>query len=170
MNRSEKTLRAVYLEQLAVCLNAEAKGLRNDLEAEAEEEFRTEGTAPTWRIRDVGTVVATVSRETVVVEKPAALVGWVQDRHPTEVVMVPTIRAAWLAGLLERAMPAGEVACDPETGEVIPGLGVRPGGVFKGIQIRAEASAKEALRAVAAVKVKELVAHAEEPVVLAVAE
>lgn len=148
MNRTEKALRAAYLEQVAAAINLEARSLRNDLEEEALTEYQTHGTAVSWRTPDIN-VVAAVSKEAVTVSDPSALREWVALRHPTEVELVPTIRPAWLGGLLERAQPAGDVACDPETGEVIPGLGVRPGGVFSGIRIVPTPAAKQALAAVA---------------------
>lgn len=148
MNRTEKALRAAYLEQVAAAINLEARSLRNDLEEEALDEYRTNGNAVSWRTPDIS-VIAAVSKEAVVVSNLPALTEWVLTRHPTEVEGVPTIRASWLGRLLELAQPAGEVACDPKTGEVIPGLGVRAGGVFGGIRIVPTPAAKQALAAVA---------------------
>lgn len=148
MNRTEKALRAAYLEQVAAAINLEARAMRNDLEEEALAEYQKHGTAVSWRTPDIN-VVAAVSKEAVTVSDLPALVEWVKERHPTEVENVPTVRAAWLGGLLSSALPAGDVVCDPETGEVIPGLGVRAGGVFGGIRIVPSAQAKQALAAVA---------------------
>ena len=172
MNRTEKALRAAYLEQVAAAINLEARGLRNDLEEEALDEYKKHGTAVSWRTPDIN-VVAAVSTEAVKVSDLDALTEWVWERHPTEVVLAPTIRPAWLTGLLSRAKPAGDVACDPETGEVIPGLGVRAGGVFSGIRIVPTPAAKQALAAVAKAHVADvlptLAARAEGVTVLAVA-
>jgi hypothetical protein len=53
------------------------------------------------------------------------------------------VRPAFLAALMARLHLEGATAVDTATGEEVPGLGVRPGGVPKSLSIRpsAEASA-----------------------------
>lgn len=155
MTRTEKALRAAYLEQVAAAINLEARSLRNDLEEEALDEYRTNGNAVSWRTPDIS-VIAAVSKEAVVVSNLPALTAWAILRHPTEVESIPTIRPAWLGGLLSRAVPVGDEAYEPETGEVIPGLGVRAGGVFGGIRIVPTPAAKQALAAVAKAHVQDV--------------
>jgi hypothetical protein len=50
----------------------------------------------------------------------------VKRRYPSEVLEV--VNPAFQKALLARLSPVGEVVSDPTTGEVVPGLGVHPGG------------------------------------------
>lgn len=126
MNRSEMTRHVLLLEAAAAECRKRAATVRAELEANARTEFAEQGTAPTWRLADVGTWSLPVSKEAAVVTDPAALVAWCKRRYPEAVVeqVVPAFQTA----LLARLSPTGEVVMDPATGEVVPGLGVRPGG------------------------------------------
>jgi hypothetical protein len=169
VNRTELVQAVIWLDLLAQQAKAEGQKLRAELAADARAEFEEHGTAPTWRIPDVATVAASVSHETVMVDDSAALVRWVAARYPTEVVTTPTVRGAWLADFLTRVKPSGDEACDPDTGEVVPGLGVRPGGHFGGVSIRATGAAKEVFGALAGHGLRKLALDASPavPVVLA---
>lgn len=126
MNRAEMTRRVLLLEAAAAELTARAKTIRDDLNADARAEYEEQGSAQTWRF-EIGTWSQGVSKEAATVTDGAELVGWVKRRYPTEIVEV--INPAFQRALLGRLSPAGEVVSDPATGEVVPGLGVRPGGV-----------------------------------------
>lgn len=169
MNRTQTVQTIIWLDQVAAAAKAEAGKLRERVYAEAKADFDVEGTAPTWRIPDVATIAASVSHESVSVGDAKAFAAWVRERYPTEVEDVPTVRPAWLAGFLERAEINGDVACDPETGEVVPGLSVRDGGRFAGVSIRPTADAKAVFAAVASTSLAKLAAEAgpSVPVVLA---
>lgn len=169
MNRTEITQAIIWLDQLAAAAKAEGAKLREQIYADAKAEYEEQGTAPTWRIPDVATIAASVSHESVSVGDAKAFAAWVRERYPTEVEDVPTVRPAWLAGFLERAEPNGDVACDPTTGEVVPGLSVREGGRFAGVSIRPTADAKAVFAAVASTSLAKLAAEAgpSVPVVLA---
>lgn len=117
----------------------------------------------------MATVAASVTHQSVSVSDSAALTRWVTNRYPTEVEMVPTVRPAWLTGFLQRASPSGDVVADPSTGEVVPGLAVRPGGEFAGVTVRATSTAKEVFAALASTGLRRLAVEAgpNVPVVLA---
>lgn len=170
MNRSEVVKAIVWLDQLAVQAKAEGAKLRAQLAADARAEFEEQKTAPTWRIPDVATVAASVAHEAVVVASDKTLVAWVAERYPTEVEQVTVVRGAWLAGFLTRCRPSGEVACDPDTGEVVPGLAVRPGGTFSGVSVRVTSAAKEVFAALARRGLEKLAIEAGPSVPVVVAE
>jgi len=169
VTRTELTQAIIWLDQVAAKAKEESAKLRSDLAVDARAEFVEQGTAPTWRIPDVATITASVTHESVGVADDAAFVSWVAVRYPTEVETVTVVRPAWRAYLLTQAVVNGEVACLPDTGEVVPGLSVRAGGDFAGIAIRATAAAKAAFGAVAgeALRQMALVAGPAVPVVLA---
>jgi hypothetical protein len=167
MNRSDRVKAIVWLDQLVAAAAAESAKLRGELDQDARNEFEECGTAPTWRIPDVATISSSVTHESVNVTDPAAFAQWVSKRYPTEVEL--SVRAAWWKTFRTKVQPADDVVCDPETGEVVPGLGVREGGQFGGISVRVTAAAKEVFGALADHGLRELVAAAGPavPVVLA---
>jgi hypothetical protein len=136
VNRSDRLQEVLRLEGIATAARTRAADHRAALNAEACAEFEQHGTAPTWRLADLGTIILPVSKETPAVRDPAALVEWCRDRHPTEVETLAQIRPAFQHALLKRAQPDGDVVVDPVTGEIIPGLCVRPGGIPKALTIR----------------------------------
>lgn len=169
MNRQEAVEAIVWLDALAAQARTEAAKYRADLLADARAEFEEQGTAPTWRIPDVATVAASVSHASVYVCDETAFTRWVAARYPTEVETIERVRAAWQAGFLVRALGSVGIVNDPETGEVVPGLAIRPGGQFAGVSIRPTAAAKEVFTALADAGLRQLAASASPnvPVVLA---
>lgn len=151
MNRAEMTRRVLLLEAAARQCKDRAAKVRADLDADAKAELEEQGTAPTWRL-DIGTWSLPVSKEAATITDGAVLVQWVKRRYPSEVVEV--VNPAFQSALLSRLSTAGEVVVDPATGEVVPGLGVRPGGVPQSLRFRpagdAQAVADQAADAIVA--------------------
>jgi hypothetical protein len=139
MNRAEMTRRVLLLEAAAAELKGRAAAVRADLNADARAELAEQGTRATWRT-DLGTWSLPVSEEAPTVTDAAALVAWCKERYPTEVVEV--VNPAFQTVLLSRLEPVGEVVMDPATAEVVPGLGVRPGGVPQALRFRPNAAAQ----------------------------
>lgn len=139
MNRLEATQNVLKLEAAAAQLKERAKTIRLELDADARHEFEEQGAAPTWRLADLGTWSLPVSKEAPYVADPAALTEWVKQRYPSEVVEV--VNPAFQSALLSRLMPLGEVVMDMGTGEVVPGLGVRPGGLPLSLRFKANGDA-----------------------------
>lgn len=150
MNRFEMTRRVLLLEAAAAELKARAARVRADLNADARAELAEQGTRPTWRT-DMGTWSLPVSEEAPTVNDAAELARWVKRRYPTEILEV--VNPAFQTALLARLQPVGEVVMDRTTGEVVPGLGVRPGGVPMTLRFRPDVTAQ----AVAADAARQLV-------------
>lgn len=144
MNRTDRVREVLRLEGLAAAAVARAGAHRAELDREAREELAREGTAPSWRLPDIGTVALPISKEAPVISDVGALLKWVEVRHPSEVETVRQVRVAFQAALLKRVDCDGEVVLDPETGEVIPGMTVRPGGMPKTLTITASRDVKDA--------------------------
>lgn len=169
MNRTEIVRACIWLDQLAGHVKTERARLAAELAADARAEYEEQGTAPTWRIPDVATVSASVSHAAVYVADEESFTDWVAKRYPTEVETIQRIRSAWLADFLKRALGSVDVVADPDTGERVPGLGIRGGGQLSGISIRASAAAKEVFSIVARRGLERLAIEAgpDGPVVLA---
>jgi hypothetical protein len=169
MNRFELIRRTLMWSQVKAAAAAKEAALREQLTADARAEFEEQGTAPTWRLPDIGTVTLPVSNEAVYVTNEAALVEWAKRDWPTEVVTVEKIRPAFLQVLLSNvAVPAGEVAVDSGSGEIIPGLSVRPAGTPGSLSFRPTPLAKQ-VAAAGAERLMESVEKAiGEPIVLEV--
>jgi hypothetical protein len=167
----------ILLERIAALAKQRAAPLREQLAARAREELERDGTARTWRMPDVVTASTSVTHETVHVADPQAWTRWVEARFPTEVERITVVRPAFQSVFLERHAlperrePSGEwIVVDAGTGEVVPGLGVRPGGEFGGVSIRVTSAAKAAFGALADQGLDRLALGANVPIVLAEVE
>jgi hypothetical protein len=161
MNRAERLQELLRLEGLITAAKERVGEHRVALNAEATGEYEREGMAPTWRWPDLGTVILPVSKETVVVADPAAVLAWVKERHPSEVEHIEQVRPSFMVALLQRLAPAADIVVDPTTGEMVPGLAVRAGGVPKALSIRPTPAASELFTAVGRQALEEMLAPAE---------
>lgn len=148
MNRHDLITRTLMLESVAVEAKARAQKLRDLLAADARAEFEEQGTAPTWRIQDVGTVTLPVSSERVVVSDEAALTRFAKERFPDEVEVLERIRPAFLPVLVGLMDHDSDRVFDGE-GTVVPGLTVRPGGAPQSLSFRPSRDAQAVARAAA---------------------
>lgn len=167
MNRRDAVFAVAYLEQVAAALTAKAAKLRDDLADDARAEFEEQATAPTWRIADIATVSAAVSRPGVSVANETRFAEWVQRRYPSEVEV--KVRPDWRKTFLAKAKVSGDVVCDPDGGEVIPGLAPRAGGEFRNISVKVTGPAEEVFAGLAAQTVDRLLAESDLPAVRALA-
>lgn len=149
MNRTERVQEVLRLEGLADAARKRAAVHRGVLDTEARAELEQHGTAPSWRLPDIGTVALAVSKEAPVVCDLAALTQWCLVRYPSEVETVPQLRAGFPAALAQRVVCEGDVVVDPRTGEIVPGMTVRPGGVPQTLSIRASRDARTVYAAAA---------------------
>jgi hypothetical protein len=171
VNRQDLITRTLMLEQVAAEARARAAKLREELAADARAELAEQGTAPTWRIPDIGTVTLPVSKETVYVSDEQALLEWVkaQPGDPTDVIETVERLKPWyvhdLLTLVEGI--AEDVVIEPDTGESIPGLRMRPGGVPGSLSFRPSRDAQAVARAAAEKLVGDIELALGGPVVLA---
>lgn len=144
VSRLDRVQEVLRLEGLAAAASARAAAVRAGLAEEARAEFVREGTAPSWRMADVGVVALPISKEAVFVADADALVKWCKERHPHQIRTREEIWPGFQTQLLADCVPAGDGAVDPKTGEVVPGLAVRKGGQPKTLTITAEGGVKRA--------------------------
>jgi hypothetical protein len=88
----------------------------------------------------VGYVLITKGRQTWAVTDPAALLAWVKEYMPTEVVVTETVRLSYVGALLAAAKAAG-APVDHLTGELIPGIGKHDGDPYVSVKPNDEAEA-----------------------------
>lgn len=145
-NRAQLVREALFYDAVGERAQTFAAERREALEADARGELAANGGAPTWRFPGV-TVPLAMTRDSVVVVDRAAYAKWMAEHYPTEVELRvrDSFDKAFRAGLVKR----GDPPCDKQ-GEVIPGLQFVPGGVPKGISIRATDEAKAGAAAAAA--------------------
>lgn len=164
MNRTDRIQEVLRLEGLADAAKRRAAEHRAALDAEARAELEQHGTAPSWRLADIGTVTLPVTKEAPVIADIEALTRWCLDRYPSEVETVHQIRASFQAALLGRLMCDGDVVVDPATGEIVPGMAVRAGGMPQSLSIRPSRPARAAAAAAGAALLDSmLLAEAEVP-------
>lgn len=142
MNRSEMTRRVLLLETAAAELRARAASVRADLNADARAELAEQGMAPTWRWPDIGSVSLPISRESVVVDNEDTFLDWIRVTFPTEVERTERVRPAFFTALSQTVTQVGEDVVHTGTGEIVPGLRIRPGGEPGSLSFRISAGAK----------------------------
>lgn len=158
-SRLDRVRDVLRLEGLAAAATARAADVRASLGEEARAELDREGTAPSWRMADIGTVALPLSKEAVVVVDADALVRWVKERYPEQIRTREEIWPGFQTYLLNNCVPLGDVAGDPETGEAVPGLAVRKGGEPKTLTITAAKDVKATFAAYGAVLLDEALAR-----------
>lgn len=138
--RAQLAAEAVWWDAVADEARARSANVREQLDAQARQEFTRDGVAPTWRIPGIGTVPLSLTGDRVDVVDVAAYTEWVIAKHPDNIEITTQIRPAFDKTL--RAAAAKRKAACTADGEVIPGLLFVAGGAAKGIAIRATDDAK----------------------------
>lgn len=142
MNRTERLQEVLKLEGIAAAATTRAQYYREELAFDARDELAREGSAPTWRMPDLATVTLAVSKEVPYVKDEDALLKWCKTQYPDHVETVEKVLSSFRAHLLVRSIVSGDTVVDENTGEIIPGLGVRPGGQPGSLSIRASHAAR----------------------------
>lgn len=152
MSRADTVKAILILESFAAEANRLAGVRRAQLGEEALQELNMQGTAPTWRLPDIAQITLPLSKQKIEVADVDQLIVWVQARHPDEVETVSStrVRPEFLTALLGYLVAAGDAVIDPQTGEVVPGVIVRPGGIPGTLRITAERAVKDVAAATAA--------------------
>ena len=147
MNRADLTKQVLLYDQLAAAAKAKAAIARAELDMQAKAELETQGMAPTWRMKDVGTISLPISQETIYIADGNALMDWVAAREPvTAIDLVRCINPQYQRDLEQRLAISGNVVVDKETGEVVPGYGVRHGGLPMALRIVPSSEARAMAR------------------------
>jgi hypothetical protein len=146
LNRTDLIREMARREAMAAAWAKSAKEIRARVEADARAEFEANGNGVTWTMRDLGKVILPLSVEAPTVADADVLLKWVAKRHPEQVETVLQVRPAFQTWLLKNVqIGEGAVVIDPETGEVVPGLGVREGGRPGALTLRVDAPVKQLL-------------------------
>lgn len=142
MNRKDVVRNVLIWEQVRDAAQARAAEYRKMLQADAVAELEEQGTVPTWRMPDIATVSLPVSREKPVVTDETALLEWVKRQYPTEVETLTRVRRGFLSVVDSKVVVDDGQAVDPQTGEIVPGMSVREGGIPGTLRLLAADSVK----------------------------
>lgn len=167
MNRFEKIRQALLWQAVAAEAKLRESAIRDELTADARAEYAEQGTAPTWRLPDIGTVSLPVSRETVYVADEDVLLSWVKTFHTSEVERIERVRPAFLTAMLAECRGDENGVVWMREGAFVPGLAVRPGGAPQSLSFRPSADAKAVVAAGAERLVESLEQQIGQPIVLA---
>jgi hypothetical protein len=146
VNRADLTKQVLLYDQLAAAAKAKAAEARELLDTAAREELSSQGMAPTWRLPDIGTISLPVTQEAIYICDGNALMDWLQAREPYAIDLVRAINPQHQRDLEKRLIISGEDVVDTATGEVVPGYGVRRGGLPLALSIRPTGEAKAIMR------------------------
>lgn len=127
----------------------EAKRLAGErraaLNERARKQLQDDGIAPSWHLPEVAKITLGVTKTAPFVADESKLLDWVHAKHPGQLEEIVRVRGAFLAQLLAKVVVDGDVVADPETGEIVPGIGVRRGGLPGNLSIKAEPGIKPAM-------------------------
>lgn len=116
---------------------------RTRLAERARKQLAEDGIAPSWHLPAVAKVTLAVTKTALHVADERKLTEWVIARFPDETER--TVKARFITALLGRLKVEGDVAVDPATGEIVPGIGVRQGGQPANLSVKAEPGVKDDL-------------------------
>lgn len=140
MNKSSTVAAIVWLDQIVAAAKDRRSEFAAQLDAEARQQYATDGTAATWRIPEIASVSSRVTHTSVRVSDEAAFLAWVKAEHPDKVETVEQVRPGWRSRLLDEVLAGADVP---------PGVEIVPGGKFAGISVTATREAKHMFGAVA---------------------
>lgn len=163
MNRTERLQEVLRLDGIASAARNRAQEHRAALTDDARAEFEREGAAPTWRVADIGTITLPVSKEEPFVVNSTTFLAWCKERYPDQVEHIEQVRGAFQASLLAGAFVEEGDVVDGQSGEIVPGLAVRPGGLPRSLTIRATPEARAVFDAIGARLLDDLLATPAEP-------
>lgn len=150
LTRAQLTEQVAFYKALAARATARENEYRATMTAQAEREWREEGSAPTWRVAGLGTVSASLTQDAVVVDDEAALLAWVKQHKPDEVETKEQIVATYRNALLKSIRVDAETgALVNAAGDPVPGVKLVPGGQFRGVSFLFDDETKEAYGQVA---------------------
>lgn len=139
MNLSEQATRLALLrvlrDRIGDAYDAERQRLGGELDPADRKAAQMAG-------HKIGSVSKTLGRSSVRVSDMDALVAWVRDRYPTEIV--ETVRESYLSKLKDSAKRHG-TAVDESTGEIVPGIQVAIGDPY--ITVRVDDTAADVIAA-----------------------
>jgi hypothetical protein len=164
MNRTERLQEVLRLDGIAAAARNRAQEHRAALTDDARAELEREGSAPTWRVSDIGTITLPVSKEEPFVFNETAFLAWCKERHPDQIEHIERVRGAFQASLLAGAFIEEGDVVDGQSGEILPGVAVRPGGQPRSLTIRATPEARAVFDAIGARMLDDLLAGSAEPV------
>lgn len=146
MNRADLTKQVLLYDQLAAAAKAKAAIARQMLDEQARAELETQGMAPTWRMKDVGTISLPVSQQSIYIADGNAFMDWLQRHYPAAIDVVRAVNPQWQAKLEKGFAIVGDAVVDTETGVFVPGYGVRQGGLPMALRIVPSGEAKAMAR------------------------
>jgi hypothetical protein len=150
LSRADTVKGVLWLRALMDAAKEKEAELRGQLSADARAELEEQGSAPTWRVLDLARVSLSVSQEAVYVADEWLFRQWVEKRYPDKVEQVSQVKPGWQKHFLAEQVHVDlGVVFDGDTGELVPGLGLRPGGVPLGVSVTATPAAKQVFAALA---------------------
>ena len=143
LNRRQIAEQIAYLEALAEQAKKAAEVHRARLESTAGDEYRKEGAAPSWSVKDLVTIYGRVSNSQVAVGDPADFLAWVKAHKPDEVEVIERVRPVYQSAVLKGCSLSDDGQVVTAGGDEIAGVRYIPGGTFLGIGCKFDSAAKQ---------------------------
>jgi hypothetical protein len=142
--------RVAVLKALRDQIDAEYNAARGELTGELLAAWREQRQDRAPAELPDGSTVATVSltkpKDTLAVVDERAFTAWAKTAHPEEVTveMRVAVRSSYRSALLAEMTKTGAIV-DPQTGEVVPGVALLPGGEPSTFSLRFAKGGREAV-------------------------
>jgi hypothetical protein len=145
MNRANRAEQVAFYRALAEQAKAMADQYEAAFASGIGDEYRAEGTAPTWRVKDLVTISGRVTNAAVRISNPGDFLAWVKAHRPEDVETIERVKPAVQSAILKGCHPGDDdTSVVTAGGDEIAGVEWMPGGVFQGVSFKFDPSAKEA--------------------------
>lgn len=135
----------LVLEAFAAEATRIAADRRAALNETARRHLEAEGVAPSWTLPGIAKVGLSFSKPATVVADAAKLTAWIIAKRPELTEQITRVRPAEQAAFIAGLDTQDGVPVDRETGEIVPGVEVRPGGQPKSLNVVPDAEVKATL-------------------------
>lgn len=145
MTIKDEVRNILVLEAFAAEATRIAADKRASLNEAARRQLESEGVAPSWTLPGIAKVGLSFSKPATVVADAAKLTAWIIAKRPELTEQITRVRPADQAAFLVGLDTQDGVPVDRETGEIVPGIEVRPGGQPKSLNVIPDAEVKATL-------------------------
>lgn len=125
----------LILEAFATEATRIAATKRIALNEQARQQLETEGVAPSWTLPGVAKVGLSFTKQAAAVTDMVKLTDWMVAKHHDLTETIVQIRPTQLTRFLAELSTEDGVPVDKETGEIVPGITIRPGGQPKSLSV-----------------------------------
>lgn len=145
MSRADRAEQVALWRAIAEQAKTRADQCEAGFESAIGDEYRVEGAATTWRVKDLVTISGRTSNASARIADNGDFLAWMKAHRPEDVETIERVKPTAQSAILKGCHPdAGGTAVLTAAGDEIAGVEWVPGGTFQGVSFKFEPSAKAA--------------------------